>query len=236
LSKKQAQMVPKLAVQKKEKKEKEKEKMKASIYLRTSTTEQHPEKQEKDCIEFAKQRGYDIDYIHYEQLSGYKKNIHRPEYEKVKEKARKGEIKAVIVWALDRWVRDRDTLLDDVTTLKNYGCKLHSVKESYLEALNIEGPIGRTLQDFLLGLIGSLAEIESIRRSDRVKMAFKSHKGKKWGRPLIHTNKKKIVWDLRNQNLSLRKIALATGLSLGKISEICSEKQTRNDAEKTPSN
>jgi len=199
--------------------------VKAAIYLRTSTEEQHPEKQKEECIEFALNRGYEIVKVYSEQLSAFKREINRPEYKLIKESARKGEIKAVIVWAMDRWVRDRDTLLQDISVLKSYGCKIHSVKEAYIESMNIEGPLGRTIYDFLIGMIGTEAELESERKSSRVKMAFKSHKGKKWGRPSIHTNKKKVVWELREQGLSIREISKKTKLSVGKVSEVCSEKQ-----------
>jgi len=168
--------------------------MKAIIYLRTSTEDQEPENQKKECLEFARNRGYEVTEILLEKLSGFKQ-IDRPEYEKVKEKARKGEIKAVIVWALDRWVRNRDTLLEDTTILRNYGCKIHSVKEAWLEAINIEGSLGKTIQEFLLGLMGSIGEMESQRKSERVKLAVrkengttKSYKGKKWGRKSFWDN------------------------------------------------
>ena len=207
--------------------------MKAAIYLRTSTEDQHPENQEKDCLDFAKNRGYEVEGIYLERLSGFKQLI-RPEYEKVKEKARKGEIKAVIVWALDRWVRNRDTLMDDTVILRNYGCKIHSVKEAWLEAINIEGSLGKTIQEFLLGLMGSMAEMESQRKSERVKIAHKNHKGKKWGRPSTHTNKKKIVWGLRMEGNTIRKISEITKLSVGKVSQICSEKQPSNPNNQTP--
>lgn len=154
---------------------------KAVIYLRTSTTEQHPEIQEQECRNFAISRGYEIEKVYLEQLSGYKQ-IERPMYEDIKQKAHKGEINAVIVWALDRWVRNRDTLLDDVITLRNCNCKLHSVKESWLEAVNIDGALGKTIQEFLLGLIGSIGEMESQRKSERVKLAY-SRRTKDWGRP-----------------------------------------------------
>jgi len=194
--------------------------MKCAIYIRTSTTEQTPEKQLAECIEVATNKGYEYE-VFEEQLSGYK-DIKRPKYEEVKERARKGEIKAVVVWALDRWIRNRDTLLEDVTILKNYGCRIHSVKEAWVETINIEGSLGRTLQDFLIGLIGSLAEMESERKSERVKMAYKSHKGK-WGRPAMHTNKKKIVWDLLSKGLSLRVIAKEVNLSVGAVHKIKQE-------------
>jgi DNA invertase Pin-like site-specific DNA recombinase len=193
--------------------------MKAVIYLRTSTKEQNPENQREECLMFAKNRGYDVVETFVEELSAFK-GIIRPKYEKVVEMARKGEIQAVIVWALDRWVRRRDTLLEDTTILKNYGVKLHSVKEAWLEAINIEGSLGRTIQDFLLGLIGSIAEMESQRKSDRVKIAFKNHKGKKWGRPAVHTNKVNVILDLYKQDLTYREIAEKSGLSIGKISQI----------------
>lgn len=193
--------------------------MKAVVYLRTSTKEQNPENQKEECLRFAKNRGYEVLEVLQEELSGFK-DIIRPNYEKVVQMARKGEIQAVIVWAMDRWVRNRDTLLEDVIILRNYGVKLHSVKEAWLEAINIEGSLGRTIQDFLLGLIGSIAEMESERKSERVKIAFKNHKGKKWGRPKVHTNKIKIILDLYNQGLSYREINKKSGLSIGAISKV----------------
>jgi len=211
--------------------------MKAIIYLRTSTEEQNPENQKEECLEFAKNRGYEVEEVVLEKLSGFKQ-IDRPKYEKVKEMARKGEINAVIVWALDRWVRNRDTLLEDVTILRNYGCKIHSVKESWLEAINIEGSLGRTIQEFLLGLIGSIAEMESQRKSERVIIAHKNHKGKKWGRPKLHTNKIKIIKELREKGLSYNQIKEKTGVSLGSLSSLfgVSKKQDEIIGENTPEN
>ena len=178
--------------------------MKTAIYLRTSTREQFPEKQKEECIIFAKARGYEIEGIYEEQLSGFK-DIVRPQYEAVKEKARTGKINAVIVWALDRWVRNRDTLLEDVTILRNYGVKLHSVKEAWLEAVNIDGSLGKTIQDFLLGLIGSLAEMESQRKSERTIMAYKNRTGR-WGRKNIPQKTKEAIVELYKQNKSYSQI------------------------------
>ena len=70
--------------------------MKVVIYLRTSTEEQHPEKQKQECIDLAKAKGYEIEDIYLEKLSGFK-DIKRPQYELIKEKARLGKINSVIV-------------------------------------------------------------------------------------------------------------------------------------------
>ncbi len=53
--------------------------MKADIYLRTSTLEQHPEKQKQECLELLKNKGYELGNIYLEKLSGYKQ-IQRPKY------------------------------------------------------------------------------------------------------------------------------------------------------------
>lgn len=190
--------------------------MKAIIYLRTSTEDQQPENQKKDCLEFAKNKGYEVTEVLLEQLSGFKQ-IERPEYEKAKEKARKGEIQAVIVWAFDRWVRNRDTMLEDATILKNYGCKLHSVQDAWIESINIEGPLGRTIQEFMLGMMASIAEMESQRKSERVKLAVRrlddkptmSYKGNKWGRKGLSKQVINKVLDIKKNepNLSIREIA-----------------------------
>jgi len=199
--------------------------MKAIIYNRVSTKEQNPENQKAECLLFAKNRGYEVIEILSEELSGFK-DINRPQYEKAIEMARKGEIQAVICWSMDRWVRNRDTLLEDVVILRNYGVKLHSVKEAWLEAINIEGSLGRTIQEFLLGLIGSIAEMESQRKSDRVKIAFQNHKGKKWGRPKVHTNKINVILEDLKLGLSYREISEKRNISIGTISKILSVHKT----------
>ncbi len=188
---------------------------KVVIYLRTSTEDQEPENQKRECLNFAKNRGYEVEEVLLERLSGFKQ-IDRPKYEKIKEMARKGEIKAVIVWALDRWVRNRDTLIEDTTVLRNYGCKIHSVQEAWLEAINIEGALGKTIQEFLLGLMGSMGEMESQRKSERVRLAVrrkdgvtKSYKGNKWGRKSLPKKTVRRVLQLKQDNpkISLNEIA-----------------------------
>lgn len=180
--------------------------MKAIIYLRTSTREQNPELQKQECMTFAKQRGYEVIDCYEEKLSGFK-DIVRPKYDLIKEKARLGEIQAVIVWAFDRWVRNRDTLIEDVTILRNYGVKLHSVKDNWLEAINIEGSLGKTIQEFLLGLLGSLAEMESKRKSERMKMAYDNYEGQEWGRPNLSNEVDSSIVEAYRQGKSLRNIS-----------------------------
>lgn len=180
--------------------------MRVAIYCRVSTIDQNPEKQLFDCREYCRNRGFEIVKEFQEKISGFKKNIYRDNYEAVKVLVKAHEIQGVVVWALDRWVRNRDTLLDDVLVLRNYGCKLFSVKESWLEAINIEGAIGKTIQEFLLGLIGSIAEMESQRRSERTRMAYLNKIGR-WGRKSINLSVIDEVCKLYQKKLSMRDIS-----------------------------
>lgn len=89
----------------------------AVIYIRTSTKDQSPELQLSACQTFAQSRGYNVIKIISEKVSGFK-NIERLGYNEVLSLSHSGQTQAVIVWALDRWVRNRDTLLEDVMSLK----------------------------------------------------------------------------------------------------------------------
>ena len=182
----------------------------AVIYLRTSTKEQNPETQKKECVEFCKNHGWEILDIVSEQASAFKKDVKREGRDKIIAMAHRGEIKHICVWALDRWVRNRDTLIEDVTILLNYGCKLHGVKDAWLEDINIEGPLGKSIREFLLGLVGSLAQMESERRSERVLMG-KRRSRRKQGRKALKLDEELII-KLHKQGLSLKKIAREYGL------------------------
>lgn len=215
--------------------------MKVAIYLRTSTTDQNPELQLKDCVDYCKRRGWNDYDVYQEHISGYK-DIIRPERDKVLNGIKRYKITHIIVWALDRWVRNRDTLIEDITTITNYNAELHSVKEDWLESVNIEGPLGKTIREFLLGLVGSLAELESSRKSERIKMAVRkkdgitrSYKGKKWGRRKLTDRIKTEVIYLYNEGYNMRQISKKVirydknqnekNISLGAVHKILAEKQ-----------
>lgn len=187
--------------------------MNAAIYMRTSTLEQHPENQLTACRAFATSRGYNVQYELVEQVSAYK-DVERPKYEEVKQLAHEGKIKVVIVWALDRWSRKLETTLKDVGYFRDRGVLFHSVREPFLEAVNIEGPMGSTIRDFLYGLIGSMAEMESQIKSERVKEGLERtrRQGTVLGAPKAKFNKFRAAQLLR-EGRSLREVAQEVGVS-----------------------
>lgn len=179
----------------------------AGVYLRVSTSEQNEETQKKDCLTYCKNHNFEIDEsnIHQERVSAFKKDVKRIERDKIIEKARLGEINHIVVWAYDRWIRDRDTLLEDLDMLLRYGCKIHSVKDNWLESINIGGPLGKTIREFMIGLIGSLAQMESERKSERIWLG-KQKSTKKQGRKNKNFNYD-LIKELINQGLSSYKVA-----------------------------
>ena len=179
--------------------------MKTAIYLRVSTKEQNEEIQKEDCVNYVKNHNWELEGIYQERVSAFKKNVKRVERDKVIEKARLGEIKHIVVWSFDRWIRDRDTLLEDVNMLLNYGVKIHSVKDNWLESINIEGSLGKTIREFMLGLIGSLAQMESERRSERISLG-KQKTTKKQGRKPKEIDYN-LIKELNDKGLSTYKVA-----------------------------
>jgi DNA invertase Pin-like site-specific DNA recombinase len=187
---------------------------KAVIYLRTSTEEQHPENQLEECRRFAESRGYAVgdEDVYLEHVSAWKKNVERPYYDKIKHDAHTGIISAVIVWSVDRWIRDMQVLVSDLAYFADRNVKFHSVKEHYIETMNIEGPLGRTIREFLYGLVGSIAEMESQRLSERTKRGMERARkqGKQIGRPKATFNRYRAA-QLISEGVSIGKIAKELG-------------------------
>ena len=213
--------------------------MKTIVYIRTSTEEQNPENQLKDCLTLVTG---DYEVIE-EKQSAYKDN-QRERFEEIIKGIRNGSIKSVVCWDWDRLFRNRKKLKEFFELCRVYKCEIHSFRQKWYDDLyKIPSPFDEIIKEIVLNLMGWLAEDESKKKSERVKLAVrrkegkstKSYKGNKWGRPKIHTNKLKIVLDLRKQGKTYKEISKITGVSIGKISGlIVSEKVGVNLSEETP--
>ncbi len=165
----------------------------AAIYLRTSRKDGDPTNQETACRTLAAQRGYTEVTVFIERRSAWKNDGQdRVVYHKIKDMANAGKINAVVVWALDRWVRSMGMLKRDMAYLSTRGVKLHSVRDAWLEEINIDGVMGEWVREAMTGLLGMAAQFESDRKSARLLETTKrntqkggltmSYKDNKWGR------------------------------------------------------
>jgi len=130
--------------------------MKAANYLRVSTERQDEANQEPECLRLTQARGWEP-VIFRERESGAKD---RAEWSRVLDAARRGEVRAVVIWSLDRVGRRMFQVINDVRELHRYGCVVVSVRESWLDT---SGPAS----SLLLAIFGWVAEHERERLRER---------------------------------------------------------------------
>ena len=184
------------------------------IYLRTSTEEQNPQNQLEACEKLAKK----LKLLEYEivedKVSGWK-DIKREKMDKIKNLISKGEVENQICWDLDRLYRNRLKLIGFFELCKIHNCKIYSVRQDWLESINrIQPPFNDIMHGLMLQVMGWLAEEESSKKSERIKLSIQKGKngtyskyGNKWGRKAIITNRlKEKIKELRSQGLSFRQI------------------------------
>jgi len=195
--------------------------MKVAIYIRTSTEDQNPENQLKDIKKLI---GKSPHVIFQEKQSAFKEK-ERPIFENLKHMIKKRQVTDLYVWDLDRIYRNRVKLKSFFQLCKLYGCSIHSYRQEWLESLNqIPEPFNEIMHGLMLDIMGWLAEDESKRKSDRVKIAVRrkgnktiSYKGNKWGRKTISTQKKKKIIQMREERKSIRDISKEIGVSIGVV-------------------
>jgi len=155
--------------------------MKAAVYLRVSTDRQDEKNQEPDVLRVCRARNWEP-VIFREQESGAKT---RPEWEAVKQEVHRGEVGAVVLWALDRAGRDRVRLAHDVAELTRKGATVVSVREPWLDQ-----PAG-PMRDLLLQIMAWFAETERARLIERTRagiaraLAAGKTVGRRWLAPEV---------------------------------------------------
>jgi len=156
--------------------------MKAAIYIRVSTEKQTVKSQEEPCRKYCKDKKYEIYGIFIDEAKSAYHNVKRKQYDKVIDLVKKREIQHIVVWALDRWTRrGPKELKESIDYLSVYDVQLHSIQETWLDTINIPG-IGKVVKDFLIGIVGWIAQEESTRKSERVKLSKKYQKAVKKGK------------------------------------------------------
>jgi len=151
-----------------------------ALYLRTSNAEQHTDNQLPALERYCYDRGYTVKGIYVEQESAWKQG-HQRELARLLDDLRTGKRKydIVLTWALDRLSRQgAAAILNLVSSLKTYGCRVISLQEPWTE-------LPSELGDVLYAIAGWVARMESQRRSERTRagLARAVKEGRKLGRP-----------------------------------------------------
>ncbi|MBU0976352.1 recombinase family protein [Patescibacteria group bacterium] len=181
------------------------------IYCRVSTKDQKTEQQLQELREYCKRSGIEVveEYID-EGISAFNKN--RPAFQQLIEDVRKRKVNVVVVWKLDRLSRSLKELLQTVELFSEYNVKF----VSYSQPIDTSTATGKVF----FSLIGAFAEFERDLISERTKLKLDLLKknGVKLGRP----NKvdPAVIYKLRDQCLSIRKIAAQVGCNPSTVSRV----------------
>lgn len=154
------------------------EKIKAVIYARVSTEKQTEDNQVFHLEQWAAQRGYEVSEIYREKETAWKAG-HQAELARLLKDAYQHKFDVVIVWALDRISREgAPATIDFYHKMLRYNIKLLSYQEQWTDIPN-------EFIDIFLALFGTLAKMESDRRSERTKAGIERRRreGASWGRP-----------------------------------------------------
>lgn len=185
------------------------------IYNRVSTKDQKPELQVRDCEGLARSLGFKEWDVFQEQASAFKDNVPRPVFDNIRKEAAQGRVKTLIVWDYDRLFRSRVKTVEFIRNYNKIGLVVYSVRQQWFQALErIPPPFNDMMKDLMLQVIGWIAEEESIKKSNRTKLAVikengitKSYKGNKWGRKELPQTTKDEILKLHKQGESIRKIS-----------------------------
>lgn len=177
--------------------------MKTVIYIRTSTEDQNPQNQLRDCLTLVSDDNYEV----IEEKQSAYKDKDRPKFDLIiKKQIRSGNISELICWDWDRLFRNRKKLKEFFQFCRMYKCKIHSFRQKFFEDFyKIPSPFDEIIQELVLNLMGWMAEDESKKKSERVKIAFKNS-NKKWGRKPLEKVESQVI-KFAEEGKTIREIA-----------------------------
>jgi putative DNA-invertase from lambdoid prophage Rac len=177
--------------------------MKTAIYLRTSTDRQFVDNQRPSVLQLAEARSLEIVKVYEEQASSVK---HRPEWERLKNDAHRGEFRCLVLHALDRLGRSMIGNVQQILELDRMGIEVVSVREPWLDT---RGPV-RTL---LIAILSWVAEEERRQIASRSKLGVERARraGKVIGRPRVEVDLHRAL-ELRAEGMSVKDVARAMGV------------------------
>jgi DNA invertase Pin-like site-specific DNA recombinase len=197
------------------------------IYSRVSTATQSYAAQTIELERFALLRGWNVSKVFGEVISGAKKNSERPELQELIAYVQSNNIKKVLVFSLDRLGRNLAEVLQTLELLNDLKVSLH-IKTYDLETLDEKGN-PNPLAQFMISLLGSVAQLERQQIRTRMESGYRAYreKGGRVGRklgstvaPPILLEKHREAVKLLKQGYSVRKVAKLTDKSPATVQKV----------------
>jgi DNA invertase Pin-like site-specific DNA recombinase len=205
--------------------------MRAALYLRVSTRDgkQDPDNQRLQLHQLCKAQGWEIGAEYTDHETGSESE--RVEFRRMLQDASTRRWDMLIFWSLDRFTREGTlATLKYLELLESYGVRWRSFTEPWIDSA---GPF----RDVIISLLASLAKQERIRIRERVAAGLEryrqeysagkvgqetqSRSGKNLpvGRPKRVFDRQQVI-ELRQQGLSLRKIAHRLSVGEGTVQRV----------------
>lgn len=180
----------------------------AALYARVSTLDQDCGLQLEELRHYASRRFGEVYEFVDTGVSGTERR--RPQLDALMCDAWKGRFDAVVVWKFDRFGRSLKHLLDSLEEFHSLGIDFISLTEG----IDTTTPTGK----LVFSVTGAVAQFERDLIAERVRagIAHARRMGKRIGRPRVLVDAEPIL-RLRNENLSLRKIARKLDIPVSRV-------------------
>jgi len=177
-----------------------------AVYVRVSTVGQNVEGQKQEIEQWLKGNNVQEARWYIDKASGSK--LARPAFDRLQRDIFNGEIKAVVVWKLDRLSRDMQAGITVLADWCNKGLRIVSVTQQ----LDFTPTVGKMIAAVLLGVAQMETEFRRERQAAGIKAA--RAKGVYIGRkPGTTKAKPQRAQQLREKGLTIPEISQALGVS-----------------------
>jgi DNA invertase Pin-like site-specific DNA recombinase len=195
--------------------------MRIALYARVSTKDkgQDHENQLLELREFVSRKagdGWVLAQEYVDRASG--KSGDRPAFRRLFDAASRKEFDMALFWSLDRFSREGVLeTLQHLQRLSSFGVEWFSFREEYLRSVGV-------FKEAVLAILAAIAKQERVRLSERVQAGLSRARaqGKALGRPRAAVRSERVL-QLRNRGLSIRQIAVETGVSAMTVQRLLAE-------------
>lgn len=198
--------------------------IKIAIFARVSTNVQDYERQVNELTALCKGKGWSVEAIFSEKISGARRNADRNELTRMIKYVQANRINKVAVTELSRLGRDTLQVLEVIECFNELGISLY-IQNYNIETLNEDGTIN-PMSQFLITILAEVARMERKTIRERVESGYKNYRanGGKVGRKQGYKKSAEVMKEqyaeemrLLRKGISLRNISKITGTSVNTI-------------------
>ena len=135
--------------------------MNVAAYLRVSTVAQTTDNQRPALLTMAAGRGWEVSRWYVDEAVSGRAQV-RPAFDEMMADARRGKLRVLLIWSLDRFGRAMHRTIGDVLELDRLSVQVVSAKESWLDS-------GGPARSLMVAVLSWVAEQEALRLSERTK-------------------------------------------------------------------